>query len=67
VLDFLVCFKQDRMLREWPGLEMGLKSAEVALAELAEQKALHGALENRRERKELSASGCRAGYPIVGA
>jgi len=46
------------MLREWRDLEIGLESAEVVLAELAEQKILPGALlRDRREREELSAIG----------
>jgi hypothetical protein len=38
VLNFLFCFKQDRVLLERSDLEIGLKSVEVVLAELVEQK-----------------------------
>jgi hypothetical protein len=47
VLDFPFCFKQDRMLREMCDLEIWLKSFEVILAELAEQKVLHFALSRK--------------------
>jgi len=58
VLDYPFGFEQHRVLLERGDLEIRLKSLEVVLAELVEQKVLHSALlRDRRERKELSAIG----------
>ncbi|WP_456624813.1 hypothetical protein [Bradyrhizobium sp. URHC0002] len=58
MLDYPFGFEQHRVLLERGDLEIRLKSLEVVLAELVEQKVFHSALlRDRRERKELSAIG----------
>jgi hypothetical protein len=49
VLDLLFFFEQNRVLFESCDFEIGLKSLEVVLGELAEQKVFHGALSKTGE------------------